>query len=126
MGRLSIDPAFNLVRVYFNSVEGSQTMPTIERLLQGLSSFRENYFENDRTLFKQLSTEGQKPFTLLIAYWDSRLGRIILFGVQRVSRYSLAMRPIWWRRMNQTLVSMKQAQRLSLRFVTLLCHKLSP
>ena len=47
-------------------------MPPIERLLQGFSSFRENYFENDNTLFEQLSREGQKPSTLLIACSDSR------------------------------------------------------
>jgi hypothetical protein len=40
-------------------------MPPIERLLQGFSSFRESYFENDNTLFEQLSREGQKTLDVI-------------------------------------------------------------
>ena len=57
-------------------------MLPIERLLQGFSSFRESYFENDNTLFEQLSREGQKPSTLLISCSDSRVDPAILFGVE--------------------------------------------
>jgi len=57
-------------------------MPTIEKLLQGFSSFRENYFENNKTLFEQLSREGQKPSTLLISCSDSRVDPASLFGVE--------------------------------------------
>ena len=80
--RPSVDIALNGIGVSFASVKGSQTMPTIERLLQGFSSFRESYFENDNTLFEQLSREGQKPSTLLISCSDSRVDPAILFGVE--------------------------------------------
>ena len=80
--RLSVDITLNGIGVSFASVKGSQTMPTIERLLQGFSSFRETYFENDNTLFEQLSREGQKPSTLLISCSDSRVDPAILFGVE--------------------------------------------
>ena len=98
-------------------------MPPIERLLQGFSSFRENYFENDNTLFEQLSREGQKPSTLLIACSDSRVDPAILFGVEP-GDLLFATWPIWCRRMNQMLVFTEQALRLNLRFEILRCHTL--
>ena len=54
-------------------------MPKIEQLLKGFERFRENYFEKDTALFRQLATQGQKPSSLLISCSDSRVDPAILF-----------------------------------------------
>jgi carbonic anhydrase len=50
----------------------------LQRLINGFTTFRETYFEADRSLFERLSKEGQKPEVLVVACSDSRVDPAIL------------------------------------------------
>ena len=45
----------------------------MQKLVQGLHSFRSGYFARHRGLFEQLATSGQRPETLFITCSDSRV-----------------------------------------------------
>lgn len=49
----------------------------IRRFAQGYRSFRQNYFETNRALFKELS-DGQAPKVMLVACCDSRVEPAII------------------------------------------------
>ena len=57
-------------------------MTNIKSLVSGFDTFRKTYFETNPDLFHTLSTDGQKPHTLVIACSDSRIDPALIFGAE--------------------------------------------
>ena len=53
-------------------------MSHIDRLMEGFSRFRQNYFGEDRELYEQLTKQGQTPKTIIVGCCDSRVDPAII------------------------------------------------
>ncbi len=62
-------------------IEKRVCMANIEKLLSGFDNFYKKYFIENPHVYKELSTKGQSPKTLIIACSDSRVDPSILLDV---------------------------------------------